>query len=60
MSNQNKGINTFQKYLSVWVLICMAIGVAVGHFIPTIPDTLGKFQISGISIPVAILIWVMI
>jgi ACR3 family arsenite transporter len=60
MSNQNKGINTFQKYLSVWVLICMAIGVAVGHFIPAIPDTLGKFQISGISIPVAILIWVMI
>jgi ACR3 family arsenite transporter len=60
MSNQNKGINTFQKYLSVWVLICMAIGVAVGHFIPAIPDTLGKFQIFGISIPVAVLIWVMI
>ena len=60
MSNQSKGINTFQRYLSVWVLFCMVIGVAIGHFIPAIPATLGQFQISGISIPIAILIWVMI
>lgn len=60
MNNQSKGINTFQRYLSVWVLLCMAIGVVIGHFIPVIPDTLGKFQIFGISIPIAILIWVMI
>ena len=60
MSNQSKGINTFQRYLSVWVLLCMAIGVLIGHFIPAIPDTLGHFQISGISIPIAVLIWVMI
>jgi ACR3 family arsenite efflux pump ArsB len=32
MSNQSKGINTFQRYLSVWVLLCMAIGVLIGHF----------------------------
>ena len=37
MSNQSKGINTFQRYLSVWVLICMAIGVLIGHF--TIPES---------------------
>ena len=60
MNNQNKAINTFQRYLSVWVLLCMAIGVLIGHFIPAIPDTLGQFQISGISIPIAVLIWVMI
>ena len=60
MRNQSKGINTFQRYLSVWVLLCMAIGVLIGHFIPAIPDTLGQFQISGISIPIAVLIWVMI
>ena len=60
MSNQSKGINTFQRYLSVWVLLCMAMGVLIGHFIPAIPDTLGQFQISGISIPIAVLIWVMI
>ena len=60
MNNQNKAINTFQRYLSVWVLLCMAMGVLIGHFVPAIPATLGKFQISGISIPIAVLIWVMI
>ena len=60
MKNQRKAMNSFQRYLSVWVLLCMAIGVAIGHFIPIIPATLGKFQISGISVPIAILIWIMI
>jgi len=60
MSNQRKGINTFQRYLSVWVLLCMAIGVLIGHFIPAIPAALGRLQIAGISIPIAVLIWVMI
>ena len=60
MDDQNKGINTFQRYLSVWVMLCMVIGVLIGRFIPAIPAALGKFQISGISIPIAVLIWVMI
>ena len=38
----------------------MAIGVLIGHFLPVIPDALEKLQIAGISIPVAVLIWVMI
>ena len=38
----------------------MLVGVLIGRFIPAIPDTLGRLEISGISIPIAILIWVMI
>ena len=60
MPKKEKGINTFQRYLSVWVLLCMAIGVLIGHFLPMIPNALDKLQIAGISIPIAILIWVMI
>ena len=60
MNNQSKAMNTFQRYLSVWVLLCMAIGVLIGHFVPIVSVTLGMFQISGISIPIAVLIWVMI
>lgn len=60
MENQGKGISTFQRYLSVWVLLCMAAGVLIGYFIPVIPRTLDKMEIAGISIPIAILIWVMI
>ncbi len=55
-----QGIGFFQRYLSVWVLICMAIGVLIGKFIPIISSTLDTMQVMGISIPIAILIWVMI
>lgn len=60
MENQGKGISTFHRYLSVWVLLCMAAGVLIGYFMPVIPETLDKMEIAGISIPIAILIWVMI
>lgn len=60
MNNRSKAMNTFQRYLSVWVLLCMAIGVLIGHYVPIVPVTLGMFQIFGISIPIAVLIWVMI
>lgn len=60
MDKKEAGISTFQRYLSLWVLLCMVIGVLIGHFLPVIPNTLGKLQIAGISIPIAILIWVMI
>ena len=57
---QNTGINIFQKYLTIWVMICMAAGVAIGKFLPQIPEFLNKFEYAGISIPMAILIWLMI
>ncbi|MBO7422726.1 MAG: ACR3 family arsenite efflux transporter [Oscillospiraceae bacterium] len=60
MKKENSGISFFQRYLSLWVLLCMAVGVLIGRFFPAIPDTLGALQIAGISIPIAILIWVMI
>lgn len=57
---KTEGINLFQKYLSVWVLLCMAVGILVGKFLPAIPAFLDKLSVAGISIPIAILIWVMI
>lgn len=60
MDNQKQGISSFQRNLTWWVLGCMLVGVLIGRFIPAIPDTLGRLEISGISIPIAILIWVMI
>lgn len=50
----------FQKYLSVWVILCMIIGVSIGHFFPMISNILNKFEYAGISIPMAVLIWIMI
>lgn len=50
----------FEKYLSVWVGICIVLGVAIGVFIPAVLETLSLFEYSNVSIPVAILIWLMI
>ena len=60
MKNPSAGISFYQKNLSIWVLLCMAAGVLIGHFVPEIPAFLSKLQIAGISIPIAILIWMMI
>jgi arsenite transporter len=54
------GIGFFEKYLSLWVLLCMVVGVAVGVFLPGIPAFLSQFEYANVSIPVAILIWLMI
>ena len=55
-----QGINFFEKYLTVWVALCMFIGVMLGKFIPQVPEFLGKFEYANVSIPIAILIWIMI
>ncbi|HBD65069.1 MAG TPA: arsenical-resistance protein, partial [Clostridiales bacterium] len=61
MSSENKyEIGFFQKYLTLWVGLCMATGVLIGRFMPVVPEFFGKFEYSNVSIPTAILIWVMI
>lgn len=61
MADREKaGIGFFAKYLSVWVAVCIGVGVAIGHFLPGVPDFLGKFEYANVSIPVAALIWLMI
>ena len=44
----------------MWVILCMAVGVLIGKFLPQIPDFLNRFEYAKISIPMAILIWLMI
>jgi len=57
---KTKGIGFFEKYLTIWVLLCMAAGVLIGKFLPVIPAFLGRFEYAQVSIPIAILIWLMI
>lgn len=61
MSKQKlEGISFFERYLTIWVALCMVIGVLIGKFIPAIPAFLGKFEYANVSIPIAVLIWLMI
>jgi len=57
---KSTGIGFFEKYLTIWVLICMAAGILIGKFLPGIPEFLSRFEYAQISIPIAVLIWVMI
>ncbi|MCC5865476.1 MAG: ACR3 family arsenite efflux transporter [Wenzhouxiangella sp.] len=50
----------FERYLSIWVAIAIVIGIAIGQFLPAVPETLSRFEYANVSIPVAILIWAMI
>lgn len=59
-TEKSSGIGFFEKYLSVWVILCMVAGVLIGQFLPGIPAFLGKFEYANVSIPIAVLIWLMI
>ena len=54
------GISFFQRYLTVWVMLCMALGLLIGKYLPGIPAFLNRFEYARVSIPMAILIWLMI
>lgn len=58
--NDKRGIGFFERYLSVWVALCIIVGIAVGQLRPIIPETLGKWEYANVSIPIAVLIWLMI
>ena len=61
MDDNNKtGISFFERYLTVWVALCMLSGILIGKFIPGIPAFLAKLEYANVSIPVAVLIWIMI
>lgn len=57
---KKQGISAFEKYLTIWVIICIVVGIAIGQWFPVIPETLSKFEYANVSIPVAVLIWLMI
>ncbi|MGI6721507.1 MAG: ACR3 family arsenite efflux transporter [Anaerovoracaceae bacterium] len=60
MKKEKIEMGAFQKYLSIWVILCMVAGVLIGKYIPGIPETLGKLEYAHVSLPMAVLIWVMI
>ena len=53
-------MNTFERYLSVWVLLCMAAGTALGQFFPSVFSALGALEWAQVNLPVGVLIWLMI
>lgn len=56
----DKGLGIFEEYLSLWVLLCIIIGLAIGEWLPAFPDTISEWEYANVSLPVAVLIWIMI
>ncbi|QVK20514.1 ACR3 family arsenite efflux transporter [Mycoplasmatota bacterium] len=59
-NNLANEMGVFGRYLTLWVALCILLGLLIGKWIPIIPETLSKFEYANVSIPVAILIWLMI
>ncbi len=60
MSNNKKQIGFFEKYLTFWVAICIAVGIGIGYIAGDSIQALSNIEIYKVNIPVAILIWQMI
>ena len=53
-------MSCFERYLTIWVFLCIVAGVALGHFVPAVFHTIGAAEIAKVNLPVAVLIWLMI
>lgn len=58
--NQTKQLNFFDRYLSLWVILCIIAGIAFSQYLPMIVTTLGNLEIAQVNLPVGLLIWIMI
>lgn len=53
-------MSVFERYLTVWVFLCIVIGIALGQFFPGVFQVIGGLSIAQVNLPVGLLIWVMI
>src|SRR5690554_1144898 len=56
---EERALNFFDKYLSIWVAFCIVLGTAVGYFFPKVSSTLGEIEIANVSLPVAVVLLIM-
>ena len=59
-TSPNDALGFFGRYLTIWVALAIVAGVLVGKTLPQIPETLSGFEYASVSLPVALLIWLMI
>ncbi|MCW2275794.1 ACR3 family arsenite transporter [Rhodoblastus acidophilus] len=55
-----KSMSKFERYLTLWVLLCIVVGIALGHFLPGVFQIIGAAEVAKVNLPVAGLIWLMI
>lgn len=55
-----RAIGTFERYLSIWVALCIVVGIALGHYLAPALQAIGSAEVANVNLPIAALIWLMI
>eukprot|EP01037_Dinobryon_pediforme_P006935 gene6935-7010_t len=53
-------MSVFERYLTVWVLLCIVVGITLGQFFPSVFQAVGRMEVAKVNLPVGLLIWVMV
>jgi ACR3 family arsenite transporter len=53
-------LGTFERWLTLWVALCIVAGITLGHFLPGVFQSIGALEVARVNLPVAVLIWLMI
>ncbi len=53
-------MSIFERYLTLWVALCIVVGIAAGYFLPDFFQAVGSLEVASVNLPVAVLIWLMI
>ena len=53
-------LGVFERYLTLWVALCIVVGIALGHLLPAPFQAIGRLEVAQVNLPVAVLIWLMI
>ena len=60
IQRRRAAMGTFERYLTLWVALCIVAGIALGALLPGPFRALGRMEVAQVNIPVAVLIWAMI
>ncbi|MCB1957387.1 MAG: arsenical-resistance protein, partial [Rhodocyclaceae bacterium] len=53
-------MSVFERYLSLWVALCIVAGIVLGQTLPAVAQAVGRLEVAQVNLPVGLLIWVMI
>jgi ACR3 family arsenite transporter len=53
-------MSVFERYLTIWVFLCIVAGIALGRFLPDVFQMIGRLEVANVNLPVGLLIWIMI
>ena len=59
-NNPTSAMSFFERYLSLWVALCIVAGIGLGQLLPSVFQAIGRMEIAQVNLPVGLLIWVMI